>query len=398
MFAITAGGYIVFDYRMAARWAGAEGTAGLTFGDYLSGLPGRLANLGGGAIRTSGLPSSLEEMLPKPPAGWTVRPAEPADTEAFLPKDAARADKAGAAAVAAMAAAETESGVEVAALTYEKGDRKLIIRATRYPNMIFTSTAAIEQRTELRTKTAEFRGTEFATVRGLDLTEDLLPDGFRGRMFLADVGAQIHLRVLAPKRMKDEELVPFLETLHVKAMNADVIDKIEGLGDVPVIVVASALGDAERDSYLADVAARKAEEARRYEADLQAVRAEEKAEAAKVQNSTSIFDGLKGALFGEDKAEMSADERKQHETALIDAAKSGDAAAAAAHAEALYGAIADELGKTEMKAAPSSSGSGPLTSGAGSSGKASSIGLGTGTCTIEAGRKLCSVGGGVAGD
>ena len=96
------------------------------------------------------------------------------------------------------------------------------------------------------------------TVRGLDVTEDLLPEGFRGRLFLADVGAQIHLRVLAPKRMKDEDLVPFFETLHVKAMNADVIDKVEGLGEVPVIVLASALDDTERDAYHADRATRAA--------------------------------------------------------------------------------------------------------------------------------------------
>ena len=384
MFAITAGGYIVFDYRMASRWAGAEGAPSLSFGDYLSGLPGRLANLGGGAMKTSGLPSSLEEMLPKPPDGWTVRQAEAADTEGFLPKDAGRADKAGVAAVTAMAAGAAESGVEVAALTYEKGDRKLIIKATRYPNLIFTSAAAMEERIELRSTSAEFRGTEFATVRGLDLTEDLLPDGFRGRMFLADVGAQIHLRILAPKRMKDEDLVPFLQSLHVKAMNADVIDRVDGLGDVPVIVLASALGDAERDAYLSDLAARGAEEARRYAADVQAFEAEAAAAEASPKSDTSIFDGLRGALFGDDKAEMSEEERKAHEAGLLEAAKSGDAAAAAAHSAALYGAIAEELGKAEAKMASGSGGTASVPNTA-------KIEVGVGNCKTEGGRKTCLV-------
>ena len=68
---------------------------------------------------------------------------------------------------------------------------------------------------------------------------------------MADVGAQIHIRVLVPKRMKEAELVAFFETLHVKAMNASVVDNVEGLGDVPVIVLASALTDEDREAYLA---------------------------------------------------------------------------------------------------------------------------------------------------
>jgi hypothetical protein len=260
MFALTAGGYLYFDYKMAARWAGKEDAEGLTFPEYLSGLSGRLANLGG-AASAAGLPSKLADMLPTPPAGWTLRPVEAKDVDGFLPKGGKKTDPAGIAAVKAMAEGEKGSGVEVAAMTYEKGDRKLIIKAVRYPNLIFTSMAAMDQRLELQTMSAQFRGTEFATVRGLDLTEDLLPDGVRGRMFLANVGAQIHLRILAPKRMKDADLLPFLETLHVKAMNADVIDKVPGLGDVPVIVLASALEGDARDAYLADVASRSADAA-----------------------------------------------------------------------------------------------------------------------------------------
>ncbi len=294
MFALTAGGYMFFDYKMSARWAGKEDAEGLTFSEYLSGLSGRLGNLSGSAS-AAGLPSQLAEMLPKPPEGWTARPADPADIDGFLPKNAKNADGDGLAAVKAMASTEAGSGTEVAALTYEKGDRKLIIKATRYPNIIFTSFMAMQQRIELQMMTAQFRGTEFATVRGLDVTEDLLPEGFRGRMFFADVGAQIHLRILAPKRMSDEDLVPFLETLHVKAMNAGVIDKVEGLGDVPVIVLASALDEAQRDAYLADVAAREAEEAVRNEAERVTAEAAEAEAAAPVEKTGG---GFLGNLFG----------------------------------------------------------------------------------------------------
>jgi hypothetical protein len=304
MFAITAGGYLFFDYRMSARWSGKEDAEGLTFTEYLSGLSGRLGNLGGSAS-AAGLPTKLADMLPKPPEGWTVRPVDPKDTEGFLPKSSKNVDKAGVAAVSAMASATAASGTEIAALTYEKGDRKLIIKATRYPNIIFTSFAAMQQRFELQMMTAQFRGTEFGTVRGLDVTEDLLPEGFRGRMFFADVGAQIHLRILAPKRMSDEDLIPFLETLHVKAMNADVIDKVEGLGDVPVIVLVSALEDTARDAYLADLATRAAREAEADTAEKAKADAQAEAEAQAVAEAPK-GGGFLGSLFGGDEEEPEA--------------------------------------------------------------------------------------------
>lgn len=293
MFALTAGGFMFVDYKMSSRWAGREDAEGLTFREYLGGLSGRLAGLGG-AASANGMPTRLADMLPKAPEGWTARPVEAADIEGFLPKNGKKADKAALATLKAMAEADAGKGTEVAALTYEKGDRKLIVKAIRYPNVIFTSFMAMQQRMELQMQTAEFRGTEFATVRGLDMTEDLLPEGFRGRIFFADVGAQIHLRVLAPKRMKDADLVPFLETLHVKAMNAGVVDKVEGLGEVPVIVLASALDGAEREAYLADVAARKAEEASaqeagRIEAEVNA------AEEAEPDEGGGFFGGLFGS-------------------------------------------------------------------------------------------------------
>lgn len=318
MFALTAGGFMFVDYKMSARWAGREDAEGLTFREYLGGLSGRIAGLGS-AASANGMPTRLADMLPKAPEGWTSRPVEAADIEGFLPKNSKKADKAALAMLKAMAEAEAGEGTEVAALTYQKGDRKLIIKAVRYPNVIFTSSMAMQQRMELQMQTAEFRGTEFATVRGLDMTEDLLPEGFRGRIFFADVGAQIHLRVLAPKRMKDAELVPFLETLHVKAMNAGVVDKVDGLGEVPVIVLASALDGAERDAYLADVAARKAEEAAKTESDRAEAEAALTAEAP--AENASGGGGFLSGLFGGD--EETATEAKAPENTAKAGCKTG---------------------------------------------------------------------------
>ncbi len=311
MFAITAGGYLFFDYKMSSKWAGREDAEGLTVTEYLSGLTGRIAGLTSAAA-ANGLPSKLADMLPRPPEGWAVRPVDAADIEQFLPKDAGKADKKATAAINAMALIDGGKGTEVAALAYDKGDRTVLIRAVRYPNIIFTSFMAMEQRFTLQMQTAEFRGTEFMTVRGLDVTEDLLPEGFRGRLFIADVGAQIHLRVLAPKRMKDAELVAFFQTLHVEAMNASVIDKVEGLGQVPVIVLASALDDAQRDAYLAEVAAREADIASREATS----RADAEAQAAKAP-APAEGGGLLGSLFGGEEDKPKA-EAAPPETAKVD--------------------------------------------------------------------------------
>ncbi|MGL4236363.1 hypothetical protein [Tabrizicola sp.] len=287
--AITAGGALYFDYQTASRSARESESKELTVVEYLGDLPGRIGGLAG-TSSASGLPRELADMLPAAPKGWTVRPTVPEDVEGFLPKNANKADKAALAYVGKMSAADGGSGVEAIALTYERGERKVLIKATRYPNGIFTGSEAHEQRFGLQMTGPEYRGTEFMSVRGLDVAEDLLPEGFRGRYFMADVGGQIHLRVLAPKRMADSDLLPFFETLHVKAMNASVVDKSGGLGEVPVIVLASALDGEARDAYVADVAARASAERRKYEASFEEAK-------AKVAETSEAETG--GGLFGQ---------------------------------------------------------------------------------------------------
>ncbi len=284
------GGFVAVDYTMAKRWASAEDSDGLTFGEYVGGLSGRLA--GGSASSSSDLPTNLADMLPAAPEGWTVRPTVDEDLAVFLPKKRSDAPPDARNYVEAVGKARSGSGVEVVILTYEKGERRVVIKALRYPDLIFTSFMAMQQRMELQMVQPEFRGRDFMTVRGLDIAEDVLPDGLRARYFMANVGAQIHIRVLASKRMKDGDLVPFFQTLHVKAMNASVIDKQDGLGDVPVIVLASALDEATRETYEADRAAREMLEAKKREAERIAAEAEAKlaADAKAKQDGT----GLKG--------------------------------------------------------------------------------------------------------
>jgi hypothetical protein len=294
MLAITAGGYMFYDFKLSARLAQQSGADSLEFPDYLSGLPGRIAGLTSAAA-ADGLPSRLAEMLPRPPEGWKVRAVAPADVEPFLPSNAGKADKAAVTALKALVSPDAGEGTETAVLAYEKGERTVLIQAVRYPNQIFTGPTALQQRQDLQAKSAQFRGTEFMTVRGLDVTEDLLPEGFRGRLFLADVGAQIHLRVLAPKRMKDTELLAFFETLHVEAMNASVIDKVDGLGKVPLIVLVSALDDADRDAYMADRAMREADKTRREDAGRAAAEAE-LANAKAIEGSAAAEGGISGIL------------------------------------------------------------------------------------------------------
>jgi hypothetical protein len=289
-FVLGVGGFIAVDYTMAKRWASSEDSQGLTFGEYIGGLSGRLS--GGLASSSSGLPTTLAEMMPTAPKGWTVRPAVDSDIAGFLPKNGVKVPPEARTYVEEVGRTADGPGVESIVLTYEKGERRVVIKAVRFPDLIFTSFMAMQQRMELQMVQPEFRGRDFMTVRGLDVAEDILPDGFRARYFMAHVGAQIHLRVLASKRMTDDDLVPFFQTLHVKAMNASVIDKQDGLGDVPVIVLASALDDATRETYAADRAARERAEAQQREAERIAAEAEaQKASAAEANEAGTELTG-----------------------------------------------------------------------------------------------------------
>jgi hypothetical protein len=295
------------DYNRSKQQAGTKDAEALTFAEYLGGFSSRIAGLAGSSGSVNGLPTALIDMMPKPPEGWTVRPADPADIASFLPKDRGSVPKKAMEYLESVVAAAGGRGVESVALTYERGDRMVVFQAVRYPNAIFTSLAAIQQRFELQMRGAEFSGTQFMTVRGLDIAEDLLPEEARARFFFANVGAQIHLRVLAPKRMRDDDMVPFFQTLHVAAMNASVIDKQDGLGEVPVIVLASGLDETTRAAYEADIARRAAELAAARDAVrllAEAKVAEEAAAAAGEPQGGGMLSGLFGGDEPKPEAEV----------------------------------------------------------------------------------------------
>ncbi|WP_136646268.1 hypothetical protein [Tabrizicola sp. YIM 78059] len=257
--AVGGGGLLFIDYNNARNAAAARGDQALTLAAYLETVTDRIGNATALA-GVAGMSRSLEQMLPAAPDGWTVRAAATEDLADFLPKKGAKVDRKARDQVAAVGSTKAVNGAEVVIRTYERGDRRVVIQAIRYPDRIFTDPDAAEERFRLRIEAAERRGRPFMTVRGLDIAEEFPGEGIRARYFSANVGGQIQIRVLATKRMKDKELIPFFETLHVQAMNAAVVDKVEGLGEVPVILLVSAMKANEREAYEAD-RARRSEEA-----------------------------------------------------------------------------------------------------------------------------------------
>lgn len=271
---LGAAGIVAMDYNRSRETASAsEGAPEMTFRTYLDGIPARIASVTGSSGTTAGLPGALADMLPRPPEGWIVRPATAEDIDVFLPKKSGDGDAAARDLVKSVASTRVSKGAEVVILTYEKGERRVMVHAVRFPDRIFTDDTAFEERFDLQMQTAQQRGRPFMTVRGLDVTEDFLGDGMRARYLFADVGAQIRIRMLASKRLKDADLVPFFETLHVKAMNAAVVDRQAGLGDLPVIALASAMTDAGREAYEAGRAERLAGAVTRAEEQRDAARA-----------------------------------------------------------------------------------------------------------------------------
>jgi hypothetical protein len=256
MTCVGVGGLLVLDFNRSRQEASAEGEAAPSFRDYIGGFSERITHVTG-SNGTANLPREMTEMLPRPPEGWTLRPLARKDTEVFMPRSGDSADADAVALVRSVENARAARGAEVTVQTYERGERRVIIQALRYPDAIFQGLGALDQRLELQTATARLGGRPFMSVRGLDISEVFLGDGLRARMFVADVAGQIQLRIVASRRMKDSDLVPFFETLHVEALNAAVVDRVEGLGQLPVIALASGMDEAGLAAYEAGFAARR---------------------------------------------------------------------------------------------------------------------------------------------
>lgn len=396
------GGYLAIDYFLLNQSARSRGEEPISFVTYMGGWTGLAATFAEGDSAARDLPETLVAMMPRAPEGWATAPTRLEDATPFVTPGLSPEDLA----LITDAATENEGrGVDQVRTTYTSGPRTVIVELVRYPNLIFTSFAATHLKMELQFRTMEIPTRDFAVVRGLPVLEARLAADAPARVFLADIGGQIHLRVTAPATFADADLLPFLETLHVPAMNADVIDKVPGLGEVPLIVLASglapedhALWQAEREAEATRIAAEReaAKEAERQKKTAQAEAEAEAAPSAGGNGSTfsSLFGGLMGGGEGSGGGGLSAAARTDVQTALIDAARSGNGVEAAAMAGLLYGAIADELGKTEMKGAPGTGGGGGFSfPSASSSGRKSEIKVGIGSCSSEGGGKFCSVGG-----
>lgn len=249
---ICLGGFVAIDFTKASRATQAVDGEALSFRNYIGQLPGRMA---GEKEAASILPPTLAEMLPDAPQGWTMRPALATDAADFLPRKAGE----GSADVRRYVASVSEEvfglGSEQVVQTYERGRTRVIFQVVRFPDpdQLLATLVDTKQQIDEQMDVPSYRPTAFMTVRGMDVIEDLLPEGIRVRYFLASVGGQIQIKVLASRRLSDLELIPFFETLDVKAMNASVAAKQEGLGEVAVIVLASAL---DRETRLAYEAAR----------------------------------------------------------------------------------------------------------------------------------------------
>jgi hypothetical protein len=278
---IGAGGILFVDFNRVVQEASAAESEPPSFQAYLETVPQKIGALTEMA-RTGPRALDLADMLPRPPEGWTMRPlaeGKGGDLEGFLPRSGEKSEADGVELVKAVGSSRVEDGATVAIQAYERGERRVVIQLVRLPDDIFTSPKAADRRHDLQVKAAELRGRPFLTVRGLDVAEEVLGEELRARYFTADVGAQIQIRVLASRRLTDENIVPFFETLNVKAMNAAVVDREPGLGEIPVLVVGSALGEADLAAYEADRAAR-TESAIRRAAELRAVAKAELAVAA----------------------------------------------------------------------------------------------------------------------
>lgn len=279
-------GYLAVDYNLGVRMGGNRDGS---FGEYLASWVETLSSPAEGA---GAVADDLAAMLPSAPEGWTVRASVPGEIVTLMTPAAQATIRAPASRDNLPQRLLEQSldpregrGIRQAQLTYENGDKRVLMSLVRHPDLIFTSFAGMANRFELQMTMPTFAGRPYATVRGLEIDEDVFPQDIGPRLFMANVGAQIQLRIATLNVDPETELLPFLAGLDVRAMNADVVERLAGLGEVPVVVFAQALDEELQRERAAERAAREAElaatRAAAREADEAAARAAAEAEAAK---------------------------------------------------------------------------------------------------------------------
>lgn len=241
------------------------------------------------------LSTDLAEMLPQPPAGWTVRTADRSDLDTLFPKNRDKLDATVARYLEDIASSKGPRGGGAAALTYTREKQTVIVKAVRHPDKSFSDPAALKA---MLSAEPMFFQRGYLRIRGLDVSEETLPAEMRARLFTADIGAQIQIWILAPEGLSDQELLPFFETLDVRSLNAAVLDKEPGLGEVPVLFFAADLDEVALATYEAELAAlaaeRKARRTRALAALEQGNPASAADDAAATPNEVSCTEGAGG--------------------------------------------------------------------------------------------------------
>jgi hypothetical protein len=172
-------------------------------------------------------------------------------------------------------------------------------------------------------------------------------------MAIAGIGGQIQLRAVYAERVKPAAVMALLAELDVAALNRNVV--------APDAAITAAITAATTPAPAP-------------EADATA--------------GAGFMGAITGMIFGAGAQPETQADRKAREDELVAAARSGNTARAAALAAVEHGAIAEELGKTELKAAPGSHGG---SSSAARRGRQTEIDIGIGACNDRGGGKFCSV-------
>lgn len=256
---------VMLDFKAAQRRAIAGDLEAYGFVEHVIGFGPRLvqfATSGFGSDQTENSPR-LMAMMPRMPDGWDSRALDDDDLAALLSKNPKNDDPATIGLIQDILSPRASQGAEVAMAVYAAKGRLVVFKLIRQPDDLFTDPARRRDLDAMIASRPSSLSHDFMRVRGMDVAEIVLPDRIRARVFTAELGAQLRLWVLASKKMGDDDLVPFFETLDVAAMNAAVRDKEHGMGEIPLIVVVSDLREAERTAYEADRAARSSERAAR---------------------------------------------------------------------------------------------------------------------------------------
>ncbi len=325
----------------------------LAFTAYLAGWADKAAQLTG---QSAPEPSALlAAALPPAPKGWKRSETTPDDVVALLvPAAQAVVDGGGGEPgvdvrkLAAVGRGPYPSGAGMAAYTYSYGKDRVVVELVRHPDALLQGTAHMPDRMALQSWVLDNGAEQLGITSGMPVWQARLAPGLGARMAIAGIGGQIQLRAVYAERVKPAAVMALLAQLDVATLNKGVV--------APDAAITAATTPAPQP-------------------------------AADAQAGAGFMGAVTGMLFGNGAEPETTATRKAREDELVAAAKSGNGAKAAALAALEYGAIAEELGKTEMKAAPGSRGD----TSAARRGRQTEIDIGIGACGERGGGKFCSV-------